>query len=86
MDSQLYSGDEAGFVYDTPALVFEPAKAESGAKAIIVKAGPPITLKQLFEIDWQNLPAYYSESVMESQDDSGSVKMAWRVNGDFVGR
>jgi len=56
------------------------------AKAL-VKAGPPITLKQLFEIDWPNLPAYYNESVLESQIfDSGSVKMAWRINGDFIGR
>src|ERR1700685_4454774 len=26
-----------------------------------VKSGPPITLKQLFEIDWPNLPAFYHE-------------------------
>jgi hypothetical protein len=81
----ILSGD-GRLVYDTPALVFEPAQPEGGAKAI-VKSGPPISLKQLFEIDWQNLPAYYNESVMESQVfDSGSVKVAWRVNGDFVGR
>lgn len=49
--------------------------------------GPPITLKQLFEIDWQNLPAFYNECVLSSQIfASSSVKVAWRVNGDFVGR
>lgn len=81
----ILSGD-GRLVYDTPALVFEPAQPESGAKTI-VKTSPPITLKQLFEIDWQNLPAYYNESAMESQVfDSGSVKVAWRVNGDFAGR
>jgi hypothetical protein len=68
----------------------EPAQPESGAgdaAKTIVKAGPPITLKQLFEIDWQNLPAFYNECVLSSQIfDSRSVKVAWRVNGDFVGR
>ena len=49
--------------------------------------GPPITLKQLFEIDWPNLPAFYNECILNSQIfESGSVKVAWRVNGDFVGR
>jgi len=49
--------------------------------------GPPITMKQLFEIDWQNLPAFYNECVLSSQIfESALVKVAWRVNGDFVGR
>ena len=48
---------------------------------------PPITLKQLFEIGWPNLPAFYHECILNSQIfESGSVKVAWRVNGDFVGR
>jgi hypothetical protein len=53
-----------------------------------VKANhPPVTLKQLFEIDWPNLPAFYHECILNSQTfESGSVKVAWRVNGDFVGR
>src|SRR5580693_1704525 len=41
-----------------------PTQPESGARdaaKAIVKAGPPITLKQLFEIDWPNLPAFYNE-------------------------
>jgi hypothetical protein len=55
--------------------------------SIVKDSGPPITLKQLFEIDWPNLPAFYHECVLNSQVfDSGSVKVAWRVNGDFVGR
>jgi len=81
----ILSGD-GRLVYDTPALVFEPTQPESGAKAI-VKAGPPTTLKQLFEIDWPNLPAFYHECVLSGQAlDAGAVKVAWRVNGDFVGR
>jgi|HubBroStandDraft_6_1064221.scaffolds.fasta_scaffold00084_10 hypothetical protein len=52
-----------------------------------LNAGPPITLKQLFEIDWPTLPAFYHECVLESEIfDPGSVKVAWRVNGDFVAR
>ncbi len=48
---------------------------------------PPITLKQLFEIDWPNLPAFYHECVLSGQGlDAGSVKVAWRVNFDFAGR
>jgi hypothetical protein len=57
------------------------------ARAITKTSGPPITLKQLFEIDWPNLPAFYNECVLSSQIfESGGVKVAWRVNGDFVGR
>jgi hypothetical protein len=52
-----------------------------------VKSGPPITLKQLFEIDWPNLPAFYHECVLSGQAlDAGSVKVAWRVNFDFAAR
>ena len=54
---------------------------------IVKSSDPPITLKQLFEIGWPNLPAFYHECTLNSQIfESGSVKVAWRVNGDFVGR
>ena len=86
----ILSGD-GRLIYDTPALVFtsdsivKPTTIfdDNAAKA----EGPPITLKQLFEIEWPNLPAFYHECVLNSQIfESGSVKVAWRVNGDFVGR
>jgi len=49
--------------------------------------GRPASLKELFESDWPNLPGYYNESTIDSQSfGSGSVKIGWRVNGDFIGR
>jgi hypothetical protein len=64
----------------------ESSPVGDAAKAI-GKTGPPITLKQLFEIDWPNLPAFYHECILSGQAlDAGSVKVAWRVNGDFIGR
>lgn len=59
----------------------------STSEESIVKSSAPITLKQLFEIGWPNLPAFYHECVLSGQGlDAGSVKAAWRVNFDFAGR
>ena len=50
-----------------------------------------VTLRELFENDWPNLPGYYTISAIEisSQIDQQTifkVTVAWRLNGDFVAR
>jgi hypothetical protein len=70
-----------------PSASAPPELPDDAARTSVKANHPPITLKQLFEIDWPNLPAYYHECILDSQIfESGSVKVAWRVNGDFVGR
>jgi hypothetical protein len=72
---------------EKPSSLVEPESGAGDTAKVIVKAGPPITLKQLFEIDWPNLPAFYNECDLGSQVfESGSVRVAWRVNGDFIAR
>jgi hypothetical protein len=47
----------------------------------------PLTLRQLFETDWPNLPAYYQVTTFEGKLlNSGMVTMSWRLNGDFSSR
>jgi hypothetical protein len=46
------------------------------------------TLKQLFENDWPDLPAYYSVSTLASpkpgKSDAREFSVPWRLTGDFV--
>ena len=47
----------------------------------------PLSLRELFETDWPNLPAYYMVSEIKSDGlQSKTVQIAWRLNGDFVAR
>jgi hypothetical protein len=45
-----------------------------------------VTLKDLFESDWQNLPGYYNEAEVHSPPPVHKIKLAWRLNGDFISR
>lgn len=48
----------------------------------------PATLRQLFENDWPDLPAYYSVSILAVAGDARAhdINLAWRLNGDFSAR
>ena len=46
-----------------------------------------ISLRELFENDWPNLPGYYNVSTLESSAfQANKVTLSWRLNGDFVAR
>jgi len=48
-----------------------------------------VTLQELFENDWPDLPAYYTITILGLQGKSGppvDVNLPWRLNGDFVAR
>ena len=57
-----------------------PASAKSTSR--------PATLKELFENDWPDLPAYYTITVLGGarNDQNREIKLAWRLNGDFGAR
>jgi hypothetical protein len=68
------------------------SRLESRASATISKGDTAsenvphhVTLKQLFENGWPDLPAYYNVSTLQAQANppKPEIKLAWRLNGDF---
>lgn len=72
-----------------PATTSTEKTAPSGTNPTAAKStSRPATLKDLFENDWPDVPAYYNVSVLQIGEAAQhkEINLAWRLNADFQAR